>query len=251
MKNCNPARTPLPDGYNPIVHDGPIDPARRSTYQMVIGSLLYLTLATRPDISFAVTKLAQHSANPSEEHLQKALYICRYLQGTRDYHLEYDGSSGLGLSAFVDADWGSDPNTRRSQTGYVIRLAGGAFSWVSRAQKTIAHSSMEAEYMALSDCSRQVVWIRQLLAEIGFNMEPTPLCTDNMGAIFTSSNAITERRSKHIDIRFHYIREVIERKEVDLLHIPSEDNPADMLTKNLGHVKHHKFREAVGLRFAA
>ena len=105
--------------------------------------------------------------------------------------------------------------------------------------------------MALSDCSRQVVWVRQLMAEMGFNMETTPLCTDNQGAIFTATNPITERRSKHIDIRFHYIREVINKGSVEVFHIPGEDNPADMLTKNLGLVKHTKFREAYGLKFAA
>ncbi|KAJ3559232.1 hypothetical protein NM688_g461 [Phlebia brevispora] len=251
MQNCTPAKTPLPDGYIPLDYKGPVDPARHSKYQMVIGSLLYLMLGTRPDISFAVTKLAQHSANPSDKHLQKVLYICRYLQGTREYQLVFNGATQQGLAAYTDVDWGTDPNHRRSQTGFVIRLAGGAFSWSSRTQKTVAHSIMESEYMALSDCSRQVVWVRQLLNELGLPLKPTPISVDNQSAIFTTTNPIMERRSKHIDIRYHYICEVIERNEVEVLHIASEDNPADMFTKNLGHVKHHKFCEAVGLRFAA
>ena len=110
---------------------------------------------------------------------------------------------------------------------------------------------MEVKYMALSDCSRQVVWIRQLLKELDLPLKSTPISVDNQSAIFTATNPITEHRSKHIDIRYHYIREVIDRKEVEIFHIPGEDNPADMFTKNLGHVKHGKFREAVGLRFAA
>jgi hypothetical protein len=114
-------------------------------------------LGTRPDIAFAVIKLAQQSANPTKDHLSKAKHILAYLNSTRNYTLDYNGKSGLGLVAFVDSDWGSDSNTQRSQTGFLLRLAGGAFLWTSHAQKTVAHLSTDAEYMALSDCSCQVV----------------------------------------------------------------------------------------------
>ena len=130
-------------------------------------------------------------------------------------------------------------------------VAGGVFSWTSRAQKTVAHSSMDAEYMALSDCSRQVVWVRSMLEELGYNLKPTPISCDNQGAIFVSSNPVTERRSKHIDIRFHYIRDVIERKLVQVFYLEGEENPADFFTKNLGLVKFAKFRQMLGLTFAA
>ena len=108
-------------------------------------------------------------------------------------------------------------------------------------------SSTEAEYMALSDCSRQVVWFRTLLSEIGYNLKAIPICGDNQGSIFMASNPITERRSKHIDIRYHYIRKVIEDGIVTVLFIEGSDNPADLFTKNLGHVKFKKFRKALGL----
>src|SRR5882762_6987244 len=111
---------------------------------MVIGSLLYLMLGTRPDIAFAVTKLAQFAAQPSEEHFSKVLYICRYLRGTSKYCLTYNGKSDQGLIACTDSDWASDGLKRRSQMGYFIKLAGGAISWTSRAQKTIALLSTEA-----------------------------------------------------------------------------------------------------------
>jgi hypothetical protein len=127
-------------------------------------------LGTRPDIAFAVTKLAQFAAKPTKEHLTKALYICRYLVGTADYRITYDGTSGKGLVACTDSDWASDHTNRRSQSGYFLRLANAAITWTSRAQKTIALSSTEAEYMALSDCSRQVVWVHTLLRELGFNL---------------------------------------------------------------------------------
>ena len=206
-------------------------------------------LGTRPDIAFAVTKMAQFAANPTQEHLNKALYICRYLVGTQNYCLTYDGITGQGLAACADSDWASDPNHRCSQTGFFLKLAGGLISWTSRAQKTVALSSTEAEYMALSDCSRQVVWMHTLLGELGYHLKPVPICGDNQGAIFIASNPVTEKRSKHIDIRYHYIREVVERKLTELYFIDGEANPADLLTKNLGHVKFLKFRAMLGLEF--
>ena len=249
MTASKPATTPLPAGYVPQISGTNASPELRSRYQTVIGSLLYLMLGTRPDISFAVTKLAQHAANPSEDHLSKALYICRYLVGTSKYRLTYDGESGSGISACTDSDWASDDTSRRSQTGYFIKLAKGLISWTSRAQKTIALSSTEAEYMALSDCSRQVVWMHTLLGELGYKMGPIPICRDNQGSIFIASNPVTEKRSKHIDIRYHYIREVIDRGFAVVYFIDGDDNPADLLTKNLGHVKFQKFQAVLGLEF--
>jgi hypothetical protein len=251
MQDAKSAATPLPAGYMPeaLPQDAAVDPELRSRYQTVIGSLLYLTLGTRPDIAFAVTKLAQFAARPSQEHLNKALYICRYLVGTKNYCLTYDGGSGQGLIACTDSDWASDHSSRKSQTGYFLKLAGGAISWTSRAQRTIALSSTEAEYMALSDCSRQVVWMHTLLGELGYHLKPVPICGDNQGSIFIASNPVTEKRSKHIDIRFHFIREVIERKLAEVFFIDGDKNPADLLTKNLGSVKFLQFRPDFGLRF--
>ena len=131
----------------------------------------------------------------------------------------------------------------------MLKLAGGVFSWTSRAQKTVAHSSTDAEYMALSDCSRQVVWVRSLLKELGYKLSATEIASDNQGAIFNASNPVTEKRSKHIDIRYHYIRELVERGVVHVLYIQGVDNPADVLTKNLGHTKFSKFRPMLGLTF--
>ena len=206
-------------------------------------------LGTRPDIAFAVTKMAQFAANPSKDHLNRVLYICRYLVGTQSYRLMYDGGAGQGLSATTDSNWATDTNDRRSQTGFFLRLAGAPISWTSRAQKTITLSSTEAKYMALSDCSRQVVWVHMLLGELGYTLKPIPICSDNQGSIFIASNPITEKRSKHIGIRYHYIREVIRRKIVEVYFIEGEENPADLLTKNLGVVKFQKFRAMFGLGF--
>jgi hypothetical protein len=237
MHNAKIAQTPLPMGYIPTPNTEPVDEQLRQRFQQVIGSLLYIMLGTRPDIAFAVTKLSQQAANPSKDHLAKALYICRYLVGTQKYTLEYNGREQQGIIAFADSDWGSDPHSRRSTTSYLVKMAGGVVCWNSRAQRTIALSSTEAEYMSLSDASRQLVWIDNLLEEIGIDIRPIPLCGDNQGSIFIASNPVQERRTKHIDIRYHFIRQVIANGDVALYFVDGEHNPSDMLTKNLGHIK--------------
>ena len=138
----------------------------------------------------------------------------------------------------------------KSVTGYFLKLANGIFSWTSHTQKTVALSSTEAEYMVLSDCSHQVVWVKTLLSEIGFNLTTIPICSDNQGSIFIASNPVTEKRSKHIDIRYHYIRDVIAAGHIKVYFIDGENNPADMFTKSLGHVKFNLFRPQLGLEFS-
>ena len=134
-------------------------------------------------------------------------------------------------------------------SGPIVKLANATISWTSHAQKTVATSSTEAEYMALSDCSRQAMWLKHLFAELGIPIVTIPICTDNNGAIFIGSNPIQERRVKHMDVRYHYIRERVENGDVEILRVDSADNPADMFTKPLGHIKFEQFRNMLGLEF--
>ncbi|RXW14197.1 hypothetical protein EST38_g11655 [Candolleomyces aberdarensis] len=252
MGNAKPARTPMVEGYYPLKHTGPNNAVLTRKFQLVIGSLLHLMLGTCPDIAYAVTKLAQHCANPTEEHLAKVFYIMRYLAGTQKYKLVYEGRKGLGqgLESYTDSDYAQDPTHRLSQTGNLVLLASGAISWKSYTQKSIATSSTEAEYMALFDCSKQVLWLRILLKELGIPMQvPTPIYVDNQGAIFNASNLVQERRTKHIDVRYHKIQEYVEEGQVVLYYIPTTENPADIFTKPLGRVKFELFRKSLGLIF--
>ena len=178
--------------------------------------------------------------------MENSKYILRYLNSTRKTSLVFDGVSDKGLIAFTDSDWASDKITRQSQTGYFFQIARAVFSWQSPAQKTIALSSTKAKYMALSDCSRQAVWIKTLLNELGINIGSIPINGDNQGSIFIGSNPTQEKQSKHIDIRYHYIRQCVEEKKVSLYFVEGAENPADMFTKNLGHVKFQKFRGQLG-----
>jgi hypothetical protein len=246
LDDAKSAITPLPERYEPEENKGTCTPEFRQQYQSVIGSLLYIMLGTRPDISYAVIKMAQFASNPSSDHMNKAKQIIRYLGSTPDLSLIFDGGSDKGIIAFCDSDWASDKIKRKSQTGYFFQLAGASISWQSRAQKTIALSSTEAEYMALCDCCKQAKWIKTLLSELGINVGPVPINGDNQGSIFLGSNPVQGNRSKHIDIRYHFVRQCLEDKEAKLYFVEGAENPADMFTKALGHIKFTKFRGQLG-----
>ena len=249
MLNAKSASTPLLAGYYATKNTEPIDVELCSCFQTVIGSLLYLMLGTRPNIAFAVTHLSCHSANPLQDHLNKVLYICHYLIGMSTYSLVYNGGSSAGLTACTDLDWGLDATSCLSQTGFYLKLADNLISWTSHAQKTMAYSSTEAEYMALSDCTCQVTWIWSLLGELSYKLNAILICSDNQGSIFMASNSVMEPRSKHIDIHYHGICKSIVNGKIELFFINGAENPMDFLTKNLPCEKFAKFKVQLGLQF--
>ena len=163
-------------------------------------------LGTRPDISYAVIKMAQFASNPSSDHMNNAKQILQYLNSSKDLSLVFNGSSDKGLIAFTDSNWASDKIMHKSQTGYFFQLAGASISWQSQAQKTIALSSTKAEYMASYDCCKQAKWIKTLLSKLGINVRPIPIHGDNQGSIFLGSNPVQGNRSKHINIQYHFIQ---------------------------------------------
>jgi hypothetical protein len=206
-------------------------------------------IGTRPDISYAMMHLSQFTMNPSEDHYKAVLHICRYLAGTQDYKLVYSKAADKGLMAYTDSDWAADKIQRRSVTGYFFKLADSIISWHSHAQKTVALSLTEAEYMALSDCSCQAIWIKTMIEELGIVFKTVPIYCDNQGASFIASNPVQESHTKHINIWYHYIRELVGAKKVETMFVPGEMNPADMFMKNLQKIKFLKFRNQLGLDF--
>ena len=203
-------------------------------YQQLIGSLLFIGLATRPDILHSVNKLSQFNMNPHLEHMAAAKQILRYLKHTIHFTLNYNRPNDP-LLGYSDADWATNYD-RKSYTGYVFELCGGAITWATKKQTTIALSSTEAEYMALAAATKEAVYLRNLVAEIGFqNLVNAPLTIycDNQSAIQLAKNPAHHERSKHIDIRYHYIRSVYDKSYITILYISTEDMKADILTKNL------------------
>ena len=189
---------PLPTGYNPRISENEATSELHSQYQSMIVSLLYIMLGTRPDIAFVVIHMSQFCANSSQEHLSQALYIVRYLESTKNLTLKFHGANHNSFLGYTDSDWAANPDDQKSITGYVLFLADAPVSWLTKRQKTIALSSIEAEYMAILDSTRQISWIKSLLDEIGFKIPKVPLYCDNQGAIFLATNPTQEMWSKYI-----------------------------------------------------
>ena len=201
-----------------------------------------------PDISFAVARLAQYASNPLDQHLQLAKYVLAYLKGTAELRLRYDGSRGDGLHGYSDSSLGDDPDDYHSTSGYVFLLANAAISWTSCKQKTVAQSTTQAEYMALTDAANQAVWYRSFLTELGYEVsDPIPLHGDNKGAVDLALNPVTGRQSKHIPIKHHAIRKYIEEEFIELIRTSTNDMLADRLTKPHTCVRLENFVSRLGL----
>jgi hypothetical protein len=253
MDQCTPVATPLNPSVFLTKHDGPIDQASSSYYAVAIGSLLYAAMCTRPDIAYAVNSLAQFTSNPGNEHWTAVKRVMRYLKGTHDYSLTYSSQGEKDWSTDVvgysDADWGSDHFDRKSISGYTFMLGDATISWSSKKQATVALSSTEAEYVAASHATTQAIWLRQLLEELHFpQSKPTTIHCDNQSAIALVRDAQFHARTKHIDIRHHFIRDKLEDGTINVIYCPTNDMLADILTKGLAKPKHEHFRSEIGVR---
>lgn len=208
-------------------------------YRELIGCLTYLASATRPDISFIVNFLAQFNVNPRKEHWQAAKRVLRYLKGTVHLGIVFQRTEKP-LVCFADADWGRTIDDRHSISGMVFYLAGAPVLYRSIRQDCVAMSSMEAEYIALSEAAREVTWLRKLIIELSPEKQaaPTVIWSDSKAAICFGSSYIERTRTKHIGIRYHYLREQIEKNEVVLKYVPGQYNTADILTKPCSKLRH-------------
>lgn len=224
-------------------------PVEVKAYQSVIGALMYLAVSSRPDIAHSVSKLAQFNNHPHEEHWTAVKHLLRYLNNSLHSRITYR-KTGTRVLAYADADWAGSCDDRKSYTGYILMFAGAPITWESRKQATVALSSTEAEYMALSAASKEIVYIRNFLRELGFADivdEATILNGDNISSHNLVKNPVYHARSKHIDIRVHYIREIYKENIIELNYVPTEENIADILTKNLNKPKHTQLTHMLGI----
>ena len=223
-------------------------------YAAVVGMIMYAMLCTRPDLAFAITYLSQFASNPQPEHWIALKRVLRYLKGSSHWCLEYGGddtSSGHSLLGYGESDWGGNVD-RRSTTGYVFLLGGAAISWNSKKQRTVALSSTEAEYMASTHSTKEALWLRSALRELGLLKDgPTLIHGDNQGAIALGKNPEHHQRTKHIDIQYHFVREQIAAKNIVFNYIPTTLMLADILTKPLEKVRHHDLCKKLGLKDTA
>ena len=189
-------------------------------------------LGTCPDIAFAVIKMSQFMLNPTEDHLKKALHIVKYLSTTPELALHYSGGESI-LNAYSDSDWAGDLETRCSTSSYAIFLGKDMVSWCSCRQATIALSSTEAEYMSICDYAQQILWIQSIFCECHLTLDHSIMFGDNKGALHIAQNPVMEGRSKHIDIKYYFLRECVENKSFLLNYVPTDQQEVDLMMKNL------------------
>ncbi|KAD2805483.1 hypothetical protein E3N88_38860 [Mikania micrantha] len=246
MPDSKPISTPIQPnhGIEPDIKGEIIDP---TLYREIIGSLMYLT-ASRPDIVFATSICARYLSKPKLSHLIAVKRILRYLKGTPDTGLWYPKDDNFSFNAYSDSDYGGCKTDAKSTTGGAQFLGERLVSWQCKKQTYVATSTCEAEYVVAVSCCSQVLWIQQQMRDYGLNFLTTPIYVDNEAAIFITKNPVYPSRSKHIDIRFHFIRDCYEKKLIDVVKIHTNDQRADLLAKAFDKTRFEYLLKLNGIR---
>uniref|UniRef100_A0A2N9G770 Integrase catalytic domain-containing protein n=1 Tax=Fagus sylvatica TaxID=28930 RepID=A0A2N9G770_FAGSY len=249
MLDCKPVSTPVECGVKLSRHDEE-ENVNPTLFKSLVGSLRYLT-CTRPDILYGVGLVSRYMEAPTMTHLKTAKRILRYVKGTLDFGLLYSPSKEFKLFGYSDSDWAGDMDDRKSTTGFVFYMGDTTFTWTSKKQPIVTLSTCEAEYVAATSSVCHAVWLRSLLKELHMSQEEaTEIFVDNKSALALAKNPVFHDRSKHIDTRYHFIRECIARKEVQLEFVKSQDQVADIFTKPLKYDTFYKLRALLGPIFA-
>lgn len=248
MGECKAAHTPMEAG---LKLEKCSDPSKYTThpYRELVGCLMYVTVTSRPDISAAVNYFSGFQSCATDEHWCALKRVLRYIRGTVDLKLVFHRDSDNGvLNGFVDSDWAGDITDRKSVSGYVFKIYSSTVSWTTRKQTSVALSAAEAEYMALSIAVTEVIWLRLLLADLGVKInEPVVIREDNQACIRVAEEDKPMKRLKHVDVRYHFVRDEIQKGVVRLVYVATDDQIADVMTKGLAKVQFVKLRELLGL----
>ena len=248
LADANPVKTPVDINVKLRASDEKSKLCDPVLYQSAIGSLLYLSGKTRPDVAFIVNKLARFCAKPSVEHMSAVKRVLRYIKGTINFGLLYSKQKSDDCVGYCDSDWAGDVEDRKSTSGYSFQLGGAAISWNSTKQSCVALSTAEAEYVALSHAAQEAAWLNHLLSDLKYSKrKPMVIYEDNTAAICIANDSQCNKKTKHIDLRFHYIRDQIYQKKICLEYCKSEDMVADILTKGLSPDKFLKLRTLIGV----
>lgn len=245
--DANPISTPADPNVILNTATSPFEDPHK--FRSAIGALMYAARGTRPDIIFALYSLSRFAPSSGPEHWTAVKRIFRYLKGTKDMSIQYNGNiNKIEIIGYSNASYAKDRVDRRSTTGHCCFLADGVISWTSKKQPTISLSSMEAEYISGTSATQQIVWLRSLLSDLGFQQnEATVLYVDNQSAIGLAQDPRFHNRSKHIDVKFHYIREKTDEEVITPMWISTDEMIADILTKGLARPKFEKFRSLLGM----
>lgn len=248
LKGCKPVNTPLSISEKFSASSGKLLSDKDSTnYRSVVGGLQYLTL-TRPDIAFAVNKACQYLHCPTTNHWIGVKRILRYISGTVDFGLRFTKSKSNIVSGFSDADWAGCSDDRRSTRGFAVFYGSNLISWTARKQATVSQSSTEAEYKALANATTEIIWVQTLLKELGVSQPKAALLwCDNIGATYLSANPVFHARTKYIEVDYHFVRERVAEKSLEIWFISSNDQLADGFTKAQSLNKLNNFRNNLNL----
>jgi hypothetical protein len=220
-------------------------------YRAAIGSLMYLMVSTRPDLAAAVGLLSRFLQNPGEQHWMAVKKIFKYLQGSRKLGLKYERGEKVELTAYTDSDWAGDIDSRKSTSGYVVMMGGAAVSWKSKRQDSVALSSTEAEYMASTQACKEVIWGKDFLSELSFEQGTVQMYTDNQSSIKVMRNPVGHSRMKHIELQAYFVRDLIERGDVNFSYCSTDVQVADSLTKAVPKEKVESCNRWMGLAISA
>lgn len=242
MSTCNGSATPEATSPSKAVQPETIEIL---PYRELVRSLQYLVRASRPDIAHVVRHLGKYLSNFDHTHFAEAKRVLRYLQATKDYGLVQDVSDGTsaGLVVYSDADYANDPADRRSISGYATMLDGHVISYASRKQEINAMSTCEAEYVAMSEAAKDILWLQGLCKELAWSHPVTLMLGDNEGATSLSAKPGKHSKTKHIENKYHMVRRNVELKRMAVKHCGTENMVADIMTKALGAVKFARFRK--------
>lgn len=246
MEVCNAVRNPIVTG-NKLTRRGAGAMVNPTAFKQLVGSLRYLT-ATRPDLIYSVNLVSRYMEEPTEQHMLAAKRILRYVQGTIEFGIQYKRGEGEELLGYVDSDYAGDEDDRRSTSGYAFMLGNGAISWASKKQSIVTLSTTEAEFVAAASGACQAVWLRNMLEEIGFIQGvKTVLFCDNSSTIKLSRNPVLHGRSKHIHVRYHFLRELVNDGVIELEYCHTEEQLSDIMTKAVMLEVFEKLRKELGL----
>nr|GFA54552.1 retrovirus-related Pol polyprotein from transposon TNT 1-94 [Tanacetum cinerariifolium] len=208
----------------------------RVPYASVVGSLMYVVVCTRPDLAHAVGVVSRFLSNPGKKHWEAVKWIFQYLRGTSKLGTTF-GNGKPTLVGYTYSDLAGNKDNIKSTSGYLMTFAGRAVSWQSRLQKYVALSTTEAEYMAEMEACKELLWLKRFLQELGFKQQRYAVLCDNQSAIHLAKNSMFHKRTKHIDVRYHWIRDAIEDGMFELNKVHTDDNASDMLTKAVAREK--------------
>lgn len=247
MSGCKPCDTPAAEKVKLGIFPDQI-PTDKERYQRLVGRLMYLA-HTRPDLAYSLSVISQFMHSPSEEHMNAVIRILRYLKSSPGKGIMFTKGDTLSIEGYTDADWAGSITDRRSTAGYLTFVGGNLVTWRSKKQGVVARSSAEAEYRGMAKGICELLWIKRLLRELRIPSKfPMQLYCDNKAACDIAHNPVQHDRTKHVEVDKHFIKEKLEARIIEVLHVRSQDQLADILTKAVSSQAFHGIIDKLGIR---